>query len=64
MPGTREYDAKKAERLAREQRFYTVDLLGRDCPGCHAALPLALVHAGIVRHPTCWPEDRHLMLRV
>jgi hypothetical protein len=55
VPQAREFDAKKAERLRREHRFYTPDLLGRPCAVCKTPLPVALVHAGDRTHPCCDP---------
>lgn len=61
MPQAREFDAKKAERLRREHRHYTTDLLGPVCTHCPLKIPFALVHAGIRTHPTCGPDAAALL---
>lgn len=48
--------AAKAERQRRERRFYTRDRLGRPCPMCKLRMPVALLEAGILVHPTCGPS--------
>lgn len=58
MPGTwPEARAAKAERLRREQRYYTPDKLGRACPVCGTKMPTALLAARINLHPTCGPPE-------
>lgn len=65
MPKTREVDGRKAERLLRERRHYTPDLLGRPCvDGCGERVPVALNEAGIWGHPTCGPLHRSLATRL
>lgn len=43
----------KRERLRREQRHYTVDLLGPPCDVCGHRIVLALAELGERTHPTC-----------
>jgi hypothetical protein len=49
--------AAKRERLLRESRFYTPDLLSkRKCRFCGTAMPVALILAGENDHATCGPN--------
>lgn len=56
MPQTREFDAKKAERLNRDRRHFTPDLLGPPCPVCKTPIVTPLIDAGVGVHPCCQPE--------
>lgn len=54
MPTTREIQAKKAERLRREQRYYTPDKRGPDCWVCRNPTdPKVSAATGEALHPTC-----------
>ena len=52
----------RRERLARERRYYTPDRLGPLCAGgCGLRVPVALVEAGVLAHPTCGRDVAALM---
>lgn len=63
MPTTREVTAARAQRLQRQRRYYTPDLLGPQCRAetCHLKLDKVLAAAGETTHATCTPEHRRLI---
>lgn len=52
--------AAREERLRRERRYYTADMLGRPCPFCKLRVPKALIAIGQHAHPTCGPSEAPL----
>lgn len=56
MPTTKEVQAKRATRLKRQRRHYTMADMGAACRYCKLRVPRALNDAGIWAHPTCGPN--------
>lgn len=54
-----EAKAVKAERVRRERRYFTPDLLGKPCRRCQLKLPLVL--GDVDTHPCCDQEAQHLI---
>lgn len=61
MPTTREVQAAHTQRMIRQRRHWTTDLLGPGCPVCGLRIPRILTDQGATVHATCDPLARHLL---